>query len=95
MKEELSKEDAKRIRRYVESLYDNLSQIGLTIVDRKGEPFDYGLPEKVIAAHPQEGLSQEIVRETILPTINWDKRIFPGEVEISRPVTNNEKQTSN
>ena len=86
-KEELAKEDVKRICRHLESIYDSFTRLGIQIIDRTGESFDYGLPEKVVAAKPQDGISKELVLETLRPTVKWNNKIFPGEVEIATPKT--------
>jgi len=88
-KEELGKEDIKKVARYLESIYNALTQLGIEIIDRTGEPFDYGLPEKVVATKPQEGINKERVLETLRPTVKWNNHIYPGEVEIATPITKN------
>jgi molecular chaperone GrpE (heat shock protein) len=91
-KEEFGKDDVKKIFRYLESINDSLTQLGIEVIDRTGETFDYGLPEKVVTAIPQEGISKELVLETLRPTIKWQNHIFPGEVEIATPITKTEKE---
>jgi len=91
-KEEFTKEDIKKVARYLESIHDSFTQLGIEIIDRTGESFDYGLPEKVVTARPQEGISKELVIETLRPTIKWDNRIYPGEVEIATPIAKPEKE---
>ncbi|HSI86337.1 MAG: hypothetical protein ACAI35_13140 [Candidatus Methylacidiphilales bacterium] len=90
-KEELTKEDVRKINRYLESIYDTFEQLGISVIDRTGEYFDYGLPEKVVTAKPQEGINKEIVIETLRPTITWGGNMFPGEVEIATPITKTDK----
>lgn len=90
-KEELGKEDVKKIVRYLESINDSFTQLGIEVIDRTGESFDYGLPEKVVTAKPQEGISKELVLETLRPTIKWKNHIFPGEVEIATPMIKTNK----
>jgi hypothetical protein len=94
IKEELAKEDVKKIARYLESIHDSFTQLGIEIIDRTGETFDYGLPEKVVTAKPQEGISKELVIETLRPTVKWNNQIFPGEVEIATPITKSDKGES-
>jgi len=90
-KDELAKEDVKKIIRYLESINDSFTQLGIEVIDRTGESFDYGLPEKVITAKPQEGIIKELVLETLRPTVKWKHQIFPGEVEIATPLTKTNK----
>lgn len=93
-KEELAKEDVKKIVRYLESIHDSFAKLGIEIIDRTGESFDYGLPEKVVTAKPQDGISKELVLETLRPTIKWHNQIYPGEVEIATPIAKNDKGES-
>jgi len=92
-KQEISQDDLKKLSRYVDSIVESLVSIGIEIKDRTGEPFDYGLPEKVITAEPQAGISKEIVRETIRPTIYWGNQIVQqGEVVIATPIESSTKK---
>lgn len=91
-KEELTKEDVKKIVRYLESIHDSFAQLGIEIIDRTGESFDYGLPEKVVTTKPQEGIRKELVLETLRPTIKWNNQMYPGEVEIATPIENLTKE---
>jgi hypothetical protein len=87
----LSDSDARKLARDVQSLLTTLSEMGLTIRDRTGEPFDYGMPEKVVDAKAQPGITKERVAETLRPTITWssdfwkDTMIQKGEVVIHTP----------
>lgn len=81
------KDDLKRICRHIESILESLVEMGIEIKDRTGEPFDYGLPEKVITTQPKEGISKEHVLETIKPTVYWKAHIIQhGEVVIAAPI---------
>jgi hypothetical protein len=84
--EEFTKDDIKKVSRYIESVFDALAGIEVAVKDRTGEPFDYGLPEKVVTTLPQPGLSVERVVETLRPTIYWRSQIAQiGEVVIATP----------
>jgi hypothetical protein len=85
-KEEISKDDVKKVNRYLETVFHTLSGIGMEIKDRTGEAFDYGLPEKVVTAQPQPGINKERILETLRPTIYWGNQIVQqGEVVIATP----------
>jgi hypothetical protein len=85
-KDAITREDIRRIARSLESMVGSLGQIGIEIKDRTGETFDYGLPEKVVSAQPQAGLTKERIVETMRPTIYWGNRIAQqGEVVIATP----------
>lgn len=85
-KEELKKDDIKKIARHLEAIFESFAQMQLEVKDRTNEPFDYGLPEKVVATQPQPGLLKERIIETIRPSIIWGKNIVQqGEVVIATP----------
>lgn len=84
------KDDMKKIFRNIEEIIDSVKGLGFEIIDRTGEVFDYGLPEKVIATRPTEGISHETVVEMIKPTICFHGKIIQyGQVELAVPVKNN------
>lgn len=86
-RDEIGTDDLRKIIRYLGSMFESLSGIGMEVKDRTGEAFDYGLPEKVVAAQPQAGLSKEIVLETLRPTIYFGRQIAQqGEVVIGTPL---------
>jgi hypothetical protein len=87
LKEEITKDDLRKLSRYVDSIIESFAGVGIEIKDRTGEAFDYGLPEKVVTAEPQAGLTKEIIVETIRPTIYWKNQIAQqGEVVIATPL---------
>ena len=91
-REEIGKDDLKKINRYCDAMFQSLSAIGMEVKDRTGEAFDYGLPEKVLTAQPQPGLTREIILETVRPTIYWNTQIAqPGEVVIGTPAEESKK----
>ncbi len=83
--------DGRKLARDVQTLLTALSEMGITIRDRTGQSFDYGMPEKVVDAKPQPGITKERVVETLRPTITWatqawkDTMIQKGEVIIQTP----------
>jgi len=84
------KEDWMRLCRHVDAILANLGDVGMEVKDRTGEPFDYGLPEKVIASHPRPGTTKESVIETLKPTIYFNNQIIQtGEVVIATPEQGN------
>ena len=86
LKEELAKDDVKKISRYLESIFDSFARLGIEIIDRTGECFDYGLPEKVVTAKPQDGICKELVLETLRPTIKWNNQIYPAKWKSPPPL---------
>jgi len=85
-RDDLKKEDVRKLVRHLEAIFESFSQIELEIKDRTGEAFDYGLPEKVITTQPQPGLKKEQIIETIRPSIYWNNQLAQqGEVVIATP----------
>lgn len=81
-----SKDDIKKVLRYVDGIVDALAGIDIDIKDRTGQPFDYGLPEKVVTAVAQPGICREMIRETLRPTIYWRSQIVQqGEIILATP----------
>src|SRR5205823_6625265 len=80
------REEMKRVYRHVEGIFESFQEMGVEIKDHTGDPFDYGLPLKVVTAQPTQGITKESVIETIKPTIYWQKQIIQmGEVVIATP----------
>ena len=74
--------------RHLETIWDNLSQEGIEIVEHTHKPFDPGMSIKVLAYQETPGLERETIIETIKPTIyNKDDRIQMGEVIVGTPNT--------
>jgi len=90
-KDEIQSVEVKKISRNLESIIHCFQEVGLEIIDRKGQQFDYGLPEKVVTAKQTPGISKETVVETIIPTIKWNDKLFAGEVEIATPLNSETK----
>jgi hypothetical protein len=85
-REEVSKDDIKRILRYTTSILNDLNAEGIEIIDRTGQEFDYGLLGKVVTTTEQDGISKEIVTETLIPTVKHKGKIAQqGEINISIP----------
>lgn len=81
-------ESSRRVYRHLETIWDNLSQEGIEVVEHTSKPFDPGMSIKVLAYQETPGLEKEMIIETIKPTIyNHDKRIQMGEVIVGTPVS--------
>lgn len=80
------KEEHKAMHRSVAGILEALTRMGFTLRDREGEFYDYGLPEKVVAAEKRVGINREMVVETIRPSIMYgDQLLKPGEIVIAVP----------
>lgn len=79
--------DVERLARHVNAIIEALESMGLEIKEHTGEPFDYGQSLKVAASQAKEGISREVVSETIRPTIYLNGvMIQQGEVVIDVPM---------
>jgi hypothetical protein len=80
------KEEHKAMHRSVAGIQETLTAMGFTVRDREGDFYDYGLPEKVVAAEKRAGISREMVVETIRPSVFFgDQLLKPGEIVIAVP----------
>ncbi len=80
------KEECRAMHRSVAGILEALGASGILLRDREGEAYDYGLPEKVVAAESRAGLSQEMVLETVRPSLfHHNKILRPGEIIIAVP----------
>jgi hypothetical protein len=80
------KEEHKATHRSVAGILESLKGLGYELRDREGEGYDYGMPEKVVAAEKRAGLSRELVAETIRPSILLHGQlVWPGEIVIAVP----------
>ncbi len=82
------KDEHRATHRGIAGILDTLQGLGFEVRDREGEVYDYGLPEKVVAAEKRAGLTRELVAETIRPSIFVDGRLaWAGEIVIAVPET--------
>jgi hypothetical protein len=87
IRDELKRDDIKKLARHVDSIFESLSAFGIEVRDRTGEVYDYGLPDKIVSSTPRPGLSKELIVETLRPTIYFRSHpIQTAEVVIAVPV---------
>jgi hypothetical protein len=80
--------DVARLGRHLDAIVESLESLGIEIKDHTGEAFDYGQSLKVAASQPKEGILEEVVSETIRPTIYLKGHLLQqGEVVIDIPVS--------
>jgi hypothetical protein len=83
-----ARDEIKRVLRHVDAIFQNFQDMGLEVKDHTGSRFDYGLPLKVVATQPTEGMGTETIIETIKPTVYWNNQIIQmGEVVIATPAS--------
>lgn len=81
------REEHRPLSRHVTGILDALENLGLTLRDRESEAYDYGLPEKVVAAERSANVTREVVLETVRPTLFFRNEILkPGEIIIALPL---------
>jgi hypothetical protein len=86
------REEMRRVHRHIEGALDVLKQMGLTINDWVNQPYDAGLPVKVLTFQPAPGLERDTILETVRPTVMWKNRLVQlGEVVVGTPVGSREK----
>lgn len=82
------REEMRRVYRHVEGALENLSQMGLTLNDWINQPYDPGLPVKVLTFQPTPGLARDTVVEAVRPTVIWNNKLLQlGEVVVGIPPT--------
>jgi hypothetical protein len=81
------REEMRRVHRHIQGALDLLKQMGLTINDWVNQPYDTGLPVKVLSFQPTPGLHRDTVIEAVRPTVIWKDRLLQsGEVIVGTPV---------
>jgi hypothetical protein len=86
-----TREEMRRIHRHIEGALDVLQQMGLTINDWVNQPYDAGLPVKVLTFQPAPGVTRDTILETVRPTVMWKNRLVQlGEVVVGTPVGSGE-----
>ena len=80
------KEDSKRAYRHVEASIETLAQMGVTINDWLDQPYDPGLPVKVLTFQPHPGVTRDTVIEAVRPTVIWREQLLQlAEVVVGIP----------
>ena len=80
------REEMRRVHRHIEGALDMLKQMGLTMNDWVNQPYDAGLPVKVVSFQPTPGLERDTVIEAVRPTVIWKDRLLQlGEVVVGTP----------
>jgi hypothetical protein len=86
------REEMRRVHRHVEGALDMLKQMGLTMNDWVNQPYDAGLPVKVVSFQPKPGLERDTIVEAVRPTVIWKDRLLQvGEVVVGTPSISEEK----
>ena len=79
-------EEIERGYRHLERLISNLERLGIQVVDKTGEAYDPGMAVKVVSSEPVNGISREIIKETIEPAIyKGDRLIQTSQIVVGIP----------
>jgi len=80
------REEMRRIHRHVEGAFESFTEMGLVINDWINQPYDSGLPVKVLTFQPASEVQRDTVLEATRPTVIWkDRLIQMGEVIVGIP----------
>jgi hypothetical protein len=80
------REEMRRAYRHVQSALEALQELGVTLKDEANQPYDSGLPVKVITFQPTPGLAHDTILEVVRPTVIWrDQLLQMGEVVVGIP----------
>lgn len=80
------REEMRRIHRHIEGAFEAFSQLGLVINDWVKQPYDAGLPVKVLTFQPTPDLQRDTVLEAVRPTVIWKDRLLQmGEIIVGIP----------
>jgi hypothetical protein len=82
----LDSRDCRGVARSLETIMDELRDLGITIKDRTGEDYDEGLPEKVIQGEPRPNLAKPRIIETLKPSIFLNQKFIQlGDIIVGIP----------
>ncbi len=77
----------RRTSRHIDSAVESFRLLDLNLKDWINEPYDPGLPVKVLTYQPTAGLTRDTVIEVIRPAVLWRGRLLQsGEVVVGTPV---------
>ena len=83
--------ELRHIPRHIQAAWDALAAGHIEVQDLRGERYVPGMAVKILAFQPLEGISSEIVHETIKPSIYFkDTLIQYADVIIARPMRDSE-----
>ena len=80
------REENRRAYRHVEAALEAFAQLGVRLSDWHDEPFDAGLPVKVLSFQPTPELTRDTIVEVVRPAVFWHDRLLQvGEVIVGIP----------
>ena len=86
------REEMRRVNRHIEGAFEMFAEMGLKLNDWLRQPYDAGLPLKVLTFQPTPGIVRDTVLEAVRPTVIWKDRLLQmGEVIVGTPISSEEK----
>lgn len=82
------REETRRLYRHIEGAVEALTAMGVRLSDWLDQPYDAGLPVKVLSFQPTPELTRDTVIEAVRPAVFWQDRLLQvGEVIVGIPET--------
>jgi len=80
------REEFRRLYRHIEGSLEAFAAMGVRLSDWLGQPYDTGLPVKVISFQPFPDVTRDTVIEAVRPAVFWQDRLLQvGEVIVGIP----------
>ena len=79
--------DAVALRYSLRQLSKVLEELKIAVIDLAGKPYDSGMVQEVLEVidDPEMTVGQQLIAETISPTVTWDGIIAqPGQITLRR-----------
>jgi len=82
------REETRRLYRHIEGAMEAFATMGVRLSDWMDQPYDAGLPVKVLSFQPTPELTRDTVIEAVRPAVFWQDRLLQvGEVIVGIPQT--------
>ena len=82
------REETRRLYRHIEGALEALTGMGVRLSDWIDQPYDAGLPVKVLSFQPTPEVTRDTVIEAVRPAVFWQDRLLQvGEVIVGIPQT--------
>lgn len=80
------REEMRRLYRNIEGALEAFTTMGVRLSDWLGQPYDSGLPVKVLSFQPTPELTRDTVIEAVRPAVFWQDRLLQvGEIIVGIP----------
>ncbi len=80
------REEMRRLYRHIEGALEAFNTMGVRLSDWLGQPYDSGLPVKVLSFQPTPEITRDTVIEAVRPAVFWQDRLLQvGEIIVGIP----------